>query len=256
MQSFLLFKSKSLDYAIDLEKLEHIMMIPELTENADGEAVSEGMMEYNGEVIEVYSFREMIGLASAFKDTQEMFVELKKQHKAWINALEDAVHKDVKFSKTTNPHACHLGKWIDSFSSNSDEVNRVLRSLKSHHSSLHKSAIDVLEHYEESPQKAVDWVDSHVKDIYKKTIAHLDEMATHSKQVASDSQKLLIINDSSRTYGLKVDEVDNIIHVEEDAIMINDSLRREDKYLTVSGVIKYDDRLISIVEQFNLKDSR
>ena len=98
-------------------------------------------------------------------------------------------------------------------------------------------------------------MDSHVKDMYKNTITYLDEMATHSKQVASDSQKLLIINDSSRTYGLKVDEVDNIIHVEEGAIMINDSLRREDKYLTVSGVIKHDNRLISIVEQFNLKES-
>jgi len=253
MQSFLLFKAKSLDYAIDLEKLEHIMIVPELTETADSMDVSEGMMNYNDDVIEVYSFREMVCMESAHNDTIVMFKELKKQHKAWIEALDDSVHKGTKFSKTTNPHACHLGKWIDSFTSSDNTVNQVLRSLKAHHSALHKSAVDVLELYENDPQKAIDWVETHVKDIYKETIGYLDEMASHSKQVASDSQKLLIINDEC-IYGLKVDAVDKIIHVEDKEIMINDSLRREDKFLNISGVLKHDGKLVSIIEKFKLKE--
>ena len=254
MQSFLLFKAKNLEYAISLDMMEHIMVVPQLTPNADGLAISSGMMDYNSEVIEVYSFREMINLDSSYKETIAMFDELKAQHKAWIDALDDSVHKGVKFSKTTNPHACHLGKWIDNFTSYDDEVNRVLKSLKSHHANLHKSAINVLELYESSPQEAIDWVEDHVKDIYKETIGYLDEMATHSKQVSNDSQKLLILNDNGNTYGLKVDFVDNIVHVDESSIIDNETVQRKDRYMDISGVLKYEDRLVSIIGQFKLKD--
>ena len=254
MQSYLLFKAKNLEYAISLETMEHIMVVPQLTPNADGSAISAGMMDYNGDVIEVYSFREMINMDSSYKETLEMFDELKAQHKAWIDALDESVHKGVKFSKTTNPHACHLVKWIDNFTSYNDEVNRVLKSLKSHHANLHKSAINVLELYEDSRQDAIDWVEDHVKDIYKQTIGYLDEMASHSQQVSNDSQKLLILHDENEIYGIKVDFVDNIVHVDESNIIENESIKRQDRYMDISGVLKYEDRLISIISQFKLKE--
>ena len=253
MQSYLLFKAKNLEYAISLELIEHIMVVPQLTPNADGSAISLGMMDYSGGVIEVYSFREMIGMDSKYKDTVEMFEELKAQHKAWIDALDESVHKGVKFAKTTNPHACHLGKWIDNFTSYNDEVNRVLKLLKSHHANLHKSAINVLELYERSPQEAINWVEEHVKDIYKETIGYLEEMASHSQQVANDSQKLLILHDKDETYGIQVDFVDNIVHVDENSIIKSESVERKDRYMDISGVLKYEDRLVSIIEKFKLK---
>ena len=253
MQSFLLFSVKSLNYAISLDKLEHIMVVPTLTENSKVNSISEGMITYNSDVIDVYSFRRMIGVSSKYDDTIIMFEELKQQHKAWVDSLDDSVNKGYVFTKTTNPHMCHLGKWIDTFSSENREVNQVLKGLKSHHNSLHKSAIDVLEYTKVDKTKAINWIESHVKEIYSETIKHLNQIAKHSKQVANDSQKLLILSELDFRYALKVDAVDNIIHIDENKIIQNDTLSSNDRYLNISGVLKYEDSLVSIIETFKVK---
>ncbi|HFU74501.1 MAG TPA: hypothetical protein ENK65_03005, partial [Helicobacteraceae bacterium] len=190
MKSFILFNVGDLRYAMELENIQRILAIPKLTPTTQKDKVFEGMMSYEDDVIDVVSFRKMISMQGYADKVADMFVELKSQHKAWVDALNHSVHNHVPFTKTTDPHACHLGKWIDNFSSYDDEVSEILRHLNTHHQALHKIAIGVLERYDQDPQSAVSWCDSHVKGIYDTTIGYLNAIAEHSDAVANDSQKL------------------------------------------------------------------
>ena len=252
MKSFILFNVGDLKYAISLDMIHRIVVVPKLTKKNDDDGICDGMFTFEDEVITVASFRTLIGLENYDLLVQQMFVDLKQQHKAWLNALEDAVYKGAPFSKTTDPHACHLGKWIDSFSSYDDNVMTILKSLSGHHKNLHKSAIDVLEKYDKDPQSARDWVDSHVNDIYNNTISFLDKMATEFSQISNDSQKLLIINNAETKFGVKVDSIDGIVHVEESAIKTDSHLKSIKKHLEIEGVLEHNNQLSSIVSKIIL----
>lgn len=252
MKSFIIYNVADLKYAISLDMIHRISVVPMLTKKSDEDGICDGIFTFEDEVIPVASFRTIIGLKNYDLLVQEMFVDLKAQHKAWLSALEDAVHKGVTFSKTVDPHACHLGKWIDNFSSYDDNVMSILKSLSTHHKNLHTSAVDVLEKYAIKPQDAINWVDSHVNEIYSNTISYLDKMAAEYAQISNDTQKLLIINDDEKKFGVKVDSIDGIVHVEDDMIKIDAHLQSRKEHLEIEGVLEYNNQLNSIVKKIIL----
>ncbi len=253
MTSYLLFRVEALHYAVPLERVKRIVNVPMITPAVGKDVTCEGIMNYEGSVIEVYSFRSMIGKKSYVETVETMFDELKGQHKAWIDALSDSVTNGVAFTKTTDPHACHLGKWIDKFSTNDDSVNDTKRFLNRHHQELHKSAVGVLETYETDPAKARSWVENEVQAIYMKTIGFLQQMASHSEQVANDSQRLLIMSRvDAEPFGLKVDDIDDIVHVEESAVIRSSGLAREGRYIKVIGAMEHNKRLLSVIESITI----
>jgi len=252
MRSFILFSVGELKYAIDLEKVHRIVTVPKLTKKESDDGMVDGIITFEGDVIEVASFRSLVGLVKYDEIIKSMFVELKKQHRAWLDALEDSVHKEVPFSKTTDPHACHLGKWIDSFNSYDDSVLQTLKNLNTHHKNLHHSAIDVLEKYAVDKDSAREWVDTHVNEIYTHTIAYLDEMAGAYEQIANDSQKLLVLTDNDTKFGVKVDNIEGIVHVDDSAIKSDAHLQNKSRYLEIVGVLEHEKELSSIVGTINL----
>lgn len=252
MKSFIIFNVGDLKYAIALDMIHRIATVPKLTKKSDEDGICDGIFTFEDEVIPVASFRTLIGLKNYDLLVQEMFVELKAQHKAWLSALEESVHKGVPFSKTVDPHACYLGKWIDNFSTYDENVMSLLKSLSVHHKSLHKSAIDVLSKYDKNREDAIEWVDSHVNEIYNSTISYLDKMAAEYVQISNDSQKLLIINDEEMKFGVKVDSIDGIVHVEEDMIKTDAHLQSSKEHLEIEGVLEYNDQLNSIVKKIIL----
>ena len=56
MTSYLLFRVESLHYAVPLERVNRIVNVPMITPAVGKDATCDGMMNYEGTVIEVYSF--------------------------------------------------------------------------------------------------------------------------------------------------------------------------------------------------------
>ncbi len=255
MTSYILFRVNNLKYAFPLENIHRIDMAKDVTKSNSGEKTSEGIMSFEDDVIEIFSFRAMIG-AQVYSDyLKALFEDLKGQHKAWVDALIYAVENSSEFTKTTNPHMCHLGKWIDSFNPYSDEILNILNQLSTHHKKLHSSAIDVLEKREKSLEEALDWIHTHVKDIYTQTIWHIEEMAAKSDVIAHESQKLMIVLDGDNKFGIHVDSIDDIVHIEDQEINSNENLVRDGEYLRVGGVLKHKDELSSLITKIKCHSS-
>jgi len=252
MVSLILFHVDKMAFALNLEQTNRILQVPNVTSVSGRHDVIDGMFSFEGEVLEVISFRKLVNLQGYDKTVESLFDDLKVQHKAWIDALVHAVEHDEAFAKTTDPHACNLGKWIDNFTIDNKAINTTLYQLDRHHKNLHGSAIDVLEKREESKRDAHDWIESNVQSIYEQTIDYLSQMRMHAKEIANESQKLIIMQSDKKRVGLKVDDVDDIIHIDEKSI-VKASGEPTNDMMQMMGVLNYQDSLISVIDSIAIE---
>ncbi|MBN2894798.1 MAG: chemotaxis protein CheW [Campylobacterales bacterium] len=253
MTGYLLFQVESLRYAIELEQVQRIEDVTMLTPSVGKDKACAGMMRLDERILDVYSFRAMIGKENYVEKVKTMFEELKHQHQEWIEALDEAVGCGCAFTKTIDPHACHLGRWIDTFSTNSEVVGELKRELNRHHQDLHKSAVGVLELRKHDVERAKQAVAHQVHGYYTQTISYLDQMAQHTHQVALDSQRLLIMKaEQGGLFGLIVDLIDGIIQVPEERIIRNSALLREGRYIKIIGALEHEKRLLSVIETITI----
>ncbi|MEA1916706.1 MAG: chemotaxis protein CheW, partial [Campylobacterota bacterium] len=233
MQSYILFYAGTSKYALEIDRVERIMMVPKFDLATNKDKAVDGIFNYENSIIPILCFRIMISKNSYKKDLQDTFKELKKQHIEWLEALKDSLNKNVIFEKTTNPNACNLGKWLNSFNSYDGEVLKVLKELNTHHQELHKSAIKTCELKLTNIEKAKEFYEKNVLVIYEKTIHYLDLLINLLDNVANDSQKLLVLSCEEKKFALKVDKIDNIIHVDESMIKKQASVKRSGKYVDI-----------------------
>jgi chemotaxis signal transduction protein len=250
MESYILFHVGRLNYALPLEQVYRILMAQNLERSSTVNVAVEGMMPFEESVIDVYSFRKMIGLPSMSQELKEMFEELKNQHTVWLHSLEDSIREGVKFTKTFNSHECHLGKWIDGFHSYDESVIPVLRNLTIDHRHFHEDGKVVLDLSKIDRPSAIEKFEIEIINIYNNTFGYIDQMSTLSLKIASDIQKLLILKGADNTlFGVNVDHIDNIIHIEQSQIRRDERLQRKGKYMNIVGVMEHDGVLRSVISE-------
>jgi chemotaxis signal transduction protein len=248
MESYILFHVGKLHYALPLEHVYRILMPAVLEPSPTVNRAIEGMMPFEKGVIDVYSLRAMIGLPSLSKELQDMFEELKDQHTVWLHALEESIKDGVKFTKTFNPHACHLGKWLDSFHSYDENVIPILRHLVIDHKHFHEQGKEVYDLSAKDKDQAIVRFETDIKEIYGNTFGYINQMSSHAGRIADDIQKLLILKgDGDVIFGVYVDHIDNIVHIEPSIIKTDERLHRRGKYVDIIGVMEYDNVLRSVI---------
>lgn len=253
MKSFVIFKVIDQLFGIDIECVKRILPSQMFTDMPDEGDHIEGMFNYEDKIVKVLNFRRVINKESYEEQLQEMFPELIAQHREWIVALEDSVENGVEFSKTTDPHACQLGKWIDSFHPDDEEVINVMKHLDFHHQRLHRSAIDILDARKEDISKAKQLLDETKDDIYKNTVKYITDISNMSQKVASTMQRCLIVIDKdNKSFGVNIDSVEDIVHVEEDKLNKVKEVQHMGDFMNVAAILEYKGKLIAIIKDISI----
>jgi chemotaxis signal transduction protein len=256
MTDLIIFTVKSNRYAVEISHVQRIIQATKLTDIPNAHPLIEGMMSYENKVIKIVNFRKMINLPTYDMELKELFGNLKMQHKAWIDALMQSVTKNTTFQKTTNPHHCDLGKWLDSFTSYDDHVSAILKELNAHHKLLHNSAIDILEILETDQEKAISMVETKVYEIYNHTMSAIDMFISEFDIVANSLQKLLLYYGDVDTFAIKVDSIVDIAHIDESMIKSSNEDNKVSEYLELKGVIELDGHLVNVIGSVSLPDHR
>jgi purine-binding chemotaxis protein CheW len=253
MKSFVIFKVMDQLFGIDIENVKRILPAQRLTAMPDEGPHIEGMFQYEEGIIKVMSFRNVIGKKSYVEQLKDMFPELISQHKAWLDALEQSVENNIPFKMTTDPHSCHLGKWISSFHPEDESVINVMKHLDFHHQRLHRSAIDVLEYKNDDPTQAKQWIKDNVHEIYEKTLKYITDISNMSDKVASTMQRCLILFDKNKgSFGVNIDTVEDIVHIEENELhMVKDS-QQMGEFINVAAILEYNGKLVTIVKDISI----
>ena len=253
MIDLIIFSVRESLYAINLEKVKRIIQVPALTPIPNSHELVEGMISYESDILKVIGFRQILEYPSYASELETLFIELKKQHLSWIEALKNSVERDIAFQKTTNAHMCELGKWLDSFTSYDDEVTLILSELNKFHKRLHNSAVDILEWLEKGEkERAKEYLDTTVYETYNRTIAQIDLFIEKFLLVADSLQKILLYQGSGVTFAVKVDSIEDILHVKEQMIVSSDDNHRVNSFLEIEGIIEIDNRLINVIKEITL----
>lgn len=248
----IIFSVQKNRYAIDIENVQRIIQAQKLTDIPNAHKLVDGMMSYEDHVIKVINFRKMVGMETYDDELRTLFGVLKDQHQEWKNALHQSVSKGTTFHKTTDPHKCDLGKWLDNFTSYDEHVTDILKDLNSYHKEFHKSAITVLGVAERSREEAIKLVETDVQEIFNHTMGDVDRFIKEFDIVANSLQKLLLYSHGNETFAIKVDAIVDIAHIEEESIETNKEEHNVSEFLELSGVMELDEHLVNVIKEVKL----
>jgi chemotaxis signal transduction protein len=249
MIGLIIFRVADNQYAINIENIQRIIQAQELTAIPNANPLIDGMMSYENKVIKVLNFKKLTKKKAYEDELETLFTTLKHQHKEWMDALLESLSTGASFSKTTNPHQCDLGMWLDDFNSYDADVSAILKELNYHHKILHTSAHELLDIAKSDRQKALDLYNSSLKQTYSKTMGHIDKFVSELGSVADSLQKLLFYADESQYFAIKVDEIVDIAHIEQARFDKAKDEYRISEYLQIDGVIELDGTLINIIKK-------
>lgn len=254
MKSFVVFKVLGQLYGVDIDCVKRILPSQLLTTMPDEGAHIAGMFQYEDEIIKVLSFRKVIGQDSYEEQLKKkVFPELEAETAAWLDALKTCVQSGSEFSKSTNSHTSHLGKWVDSFHSDDKEVIDAVSSLGNNYQALHSRAVNVLETMAADPVKAKELMDEEVQEAYEATLTSLKTLTALSDKIAANLQRcLLLTGKEGNVFGVNIDDIDDIIHVDEDRLHISKETQHMGEFMSASAILEHDKRLITIITDVSI----
>ncbi len=210
------------------------------------------MMSYEGKVIKVLNFRKLINLETYENELSLLFVSLKKAHADWVSALKVSIQSDGIFTKTLDPHACGLGKWIDSFTAYDDHVIDILNELSDYHKQLHITGGVALSKYNTDKEEALRILDEDIETIYVHTMAALDKFIYKLDLVSNSLQKLIIYDNNGVIFAIKVDKIEDIAHVKENEFINVGDEHDVNDFLELEGVLDLESVLINVIKTVTL----
>jgi chemotaxis signal transduction protein len=252
MIDLIVFNVSNNYYALNIENIQRIVQSIELTDIPNIHSNIDGMMSYEDSVIKILNFRKLIGIKGYDEELKIMFENLKVVHKTWIDELSNSIEHNSNFTKTTDPHQCDLGIWLDSFNSYDDEVSKILKELDTAHRDLHTKGSDVITLSKVDREKALKMLKSDIYDTYNITISKIDLFIAKLDVVANSLQKLLIYEKKSKLFAIKVDSIKDIVHINESDIINGEGDTQDDENLELDGILDLDGVLVNVIKTVNL----
>jgi len=239
-------------YAMNIENVQRIIQVETLTTIPNVHKYVDGMMSYEDQVIKVLSFRKLIGMQTYASQLGKLFKQLEVTHEEWMIELHNSIETGVEFTKTFDPHACNLGKWIDSFTAYDDHVVEVLKKLVEYHKELHTAGGIAYEMRLSNKEKALDILNKDLSVIYKHTMGSLELFVKELETVSDSLQKLLIYDNKGEIFAIKVDAIDDIAHVKESEFINANSEHEMNEFLDLEGILDLEGVLINVVKTVSL----
>ena len=252
MTDLIVFSVGGNRYAMSIEQIQRIVQAQTLTEIPNSHAFIDGMMSYEEKVIKVLNFRKLIGMKGYESELEALFISLKAAHGAWVGDLRKSLETGCEFTKTLDPHACGLGKWIDSFTAYDDHVVEILNELIEYHKKLHLAGGVALNLYKSDKEAALVMLNKDIENIYHYTMGALDSFTKELDIVANSLQKLLIYDCDGKIFAIKVDAIEDIAHVQADKFVNSGDENESSAFLELDGVIDLDSLLINVVKTVHL----
>lgn len=144
---YLLFSAGKSIFALDALKVQEMVVLPKTVPVPDQPEWLRGVMSLRNKTYRVVDFRKRVGMLGSMEEVEELSQLLddrENEHKAWIDALEEAVLNDRSFTGQTDPHQCKFGHWYDHYESNNVAVNMELKKFDKPHKAIHATAQEAL----------------------------------------------------------------------------------------------------------------
>jgi chemotaxis signal transduction protein len=217
MVEVLLLNINNSKYAIDIQRVEEVIHKVDTRKFPEMPDFVEGVIEHRNNALNICNLRKMLGMESFYEEQLKVLKVVEGQHVAWVENLKNAIEGTEDFTKTFNPHACYLGKWIDeklncSKCNNKGFVNMIHSFVEISHSNLHTIGKEVFEM--DDKEKALKRLNSEIVGYYEETLNGLKKLEDNIDLLVKAFERIIIFDLAGTTIGLTVDEIDKIIEVD------------------------------------------
>ena len=251
MTDLIVFSVANNRYAIKIENIQRIIHSEVSTDIPNSNDIIDGMMSYEDSIIKILNFRKLIGMQSYDDEFKNLFIEIKKSQKHWIDALINSIVVGVEFRESLNPQESQLGRWAASFSTYDENISLVLKELMLQHTELYREASEALEMYKNDKLRAQEIVSVNIGNINNTILETIDKLVLKLETITSSMQKLIIYEKDSAVFAVKVDSIEDIIYIEESEIVNSDD-SKTNEFLDLQGVLDLDGVLINIVKTITI----
>jgi len=212
----------------------------------------DGMMSYEKRITKVVNFRKMTAMDAHEHEIADLFKRVANEHQIWVDTFMAAMENNTGFALTTDPHACRLGKWLDTYSTHDADVLAVLKVLRPAHAKLHDRGGDILALRETNPTEALETARREIVSIFSATLGEIVKMGDMSTSISGHMQKLLIYQDGEEFFAIKVDGIDDMARIEPSMIKSVDSNNTTEEFLQLSGVVEMGDKLVNVIKSVSM----
>jgi chemotaxis signal transduction protein len=189
-----------------------------------------GVINHRGTIIPVIDMRSLLGFEPRSAEAEKLtatFNQLKKDHVEWLDALQDAVYKDLEFTKATDPTKCNFGKWYESIIDGSSPMSAmaqgdpILKALierfDAPHRKIHSIAEQVLRLNQEGKQEEAVKIISAVRDTDLALMCELFDQILVA--IVSKLDSMMVITEvGSRKTAIAVDGVSFVADCKDESI--------------------------------------
>ncbi|WP_369283739.1 chemotaxis protein CheW [Oscillibacter sp. GMB15532] len=233
----ILFRLNGGLYCADSRYVSTIMELPKYTPVPDAPPYISGIFSLRGSSVTLFNLRAALKLQSLHEEFDAFTTMLdarKQDHINWVAALERSVKTGEPFSLATDPHKCKLGRWYDSFKTDSTELASHLSRMEEPHRLLHESAQRMeqceatgdCEAIANCKQTALD----EVRSIYMPKVLSVLEEAKEIFRIREFHEMVLVLSGDT-SLGLTVDEVLSVEMVEEEAAGAHNQIMTRSPYI-------------------------
>jgi len=252
MEDYIVFTVGTNFYALDVAHVERIIQMPNVTAIPNAHMYIDGMMSYEKRITKVVNFRKMTAMDAHEKEIADLFVRVGHDHQAWVDSFMAAMENNTGFALTTDPHACRLGKWLDTYSTHDADVLAVLKVLRPTHAKLHDRGREILALRETDPDEALNQARREIVAIFSMTLGEIAKMGDMSSSISGHMQKLLIYQNGDEFFAIKVDGIDDMARIEPSMIKSVDSNGSTEGFLQLSGVVEMGDKLVNVIKTVSM----
>ncbi len=216
---FVVFDVADRLFCVNCSQIDGMTLLQEYTLVPNAPEEVRGIMKLRDSVITLLDLRVLLNMESLetqYREFCDMIDDRRRDHERWVEALENTAHDNVPFSLATDAHQCALGKWRDSFHCDVNEVNFKLDRLDTPHTSLHHSALEILDLWADGDtpanRKAIMSIYNKVKEVYMPMVLSLLE---ETKEVfhASVFREMVITLNSQENCGIVVEHIHSVEHL-------------------------------------------
>jgi len=252
VNDYIIFTVSGNYYALQVASIQRIVQVPSITPIPNAHPFIEGMMSYENKVSKVVNFRQMMALKPYEEEIKALFIQFKEDHKQWVKTLSSALENGEEFTLPLSPHACRFGKWLDSYNTHDPKVLEVLRALRPMHTKLHEKGRDLLTTRENHREEAIEACHREVGEMFDFTSSKLDEMIGMSSSISGQMQKLLIYQSHEGYFGIKVDQIEDIVSLDPSMLKHLDRHEEGGDFVELEGVIELSERLVNVIKSVSM----
>jgi chemotaxis signal transduction protein len=226
------------EYAFVIKVVREVLRVSKITEVPEAPEFVLGVITLRGELLVVIDIRKLFHIPSLIESKIYELEKIKQGYEKWFLHLKanwQEINLDVN-----SVDSVPITSWIENFRTSSEALANILQKLRF----LHQ---DIKLHIQEIYKSKKDLLD--IEKEFNQLFSFLEECKNLIYKEISEDQRILVIEVQSKTIGILVDRMNQVIRVPENLIELASKIQSY-----IQGIVKLEKgkRLILLLDELKL----